>query len=74
MKKITEKSIGVRISPELYDKVIDLCEKLGGIPVNNFAQNSMEIAVELLTQKEPQIPKWIAVGRYSLDFQKGEKI
>lgn len=74
MKKETEKSIGVRVSPELHQKLVELCDKLGGIPVNNFAQNSMSAAIELLTQQEPTMPKWIAVGRYALDFKKGEKL
>ena len=74
MKKELEKSIGVRVSPELYSKISELCERLGGIPINNFAQNSMQIAIELLTQDKPEMPKWIAVGRYALDFAKGEKL
>ena len=74
MKNKTEKSIGIRVSSETYDKIIAMCGKLGGIPVNNFAQNSIESALQLLEQPEPDIPKWIAVGRYALDFTKGDKI
>lgn len=74
MKKELEKSIGVRVSPELHKEVLELCRKLGGIPINNFAQNSMQVAIELLTQGKPEMPKWIAVGRYALDFKKGEKL
>jgi len=74
MKKELEKSIGVRVSPELYSRISELCEKLEGIPINNFAQNSMEVAIQLLTQQEPTMPKWIAVGRYALDFKKGQKL
>lgn len=74
MKKELEKSIGVRVSPELYTQISKLCERLGGIPINNFAQNSMQIAIELLTQDKPEMPKWIAVGRYALDFKKGQKL
>jgi hypothetical protein len=74
MKKELEKSIGVRVSPELYLQITELCEKLGGIPVNNFAQNSIQVAIDLLTQKQTTMPKWIAIGRYALDFKKGAKI
>ena len=74
MKKESEKSIGVRVSPELYTQISEPGERLGGIPSNNFAQNSMQIAIELLTQKKPEMPKWIAVGRYAVDFTKGEKL
>ena len=74
MKNKTEKSIGIRVKPEVYDQIIEMCEKLGGIPVNNFAQNSIETCLEMLTQQKPEMPKWIAVGRYALDFTKGEKI
>jgi len=74
IKKELEKSIGVKVSPRLHQQVAELCELLGGIPVNNFAQNSMQVAIELLTQEEPNMPKWIAVGRYALDFKKGAKL
>jgi len=74
MKKESEKSIGVRVSPELHKQLVELCDQLGGIPVNNFAQNSMSAAIELLTQQKPTMPKWIAVGRYALKFQQGEKL
>lgn len=73
-KKELEKSIGVKVSPRLHQQVTELCELLGGIPVNNFAQNSIQVAIELLTQEEPNMPKWIAVGRYALDFKKGVKL
>lgn len=74
MNKTTEKSIGIRVKPNTYDEILSMCEKLGGIPVNNFAQNAIESALEMLQNKELTCPKWIAVGRYALDFTKGEKI
>ena len=74
MKNKTEKSIGIRVSSDSYDKILAMCDKLGGIPVNNFAQNSIEAALQLLEQTEPEMPKWIAVGRYALDFKKGDEI
>jgi hypothetical protein len=73
MNKI-EKSIGIRVKPETYDSIISMCGKLGDIPVNNFAQNSIESALEMLKNKELTVPKWIAVQRFALDFDKGEKL
>lgn len=74
MNKTTEKSIGIRVKPEVYEQILEMCEKLGGIPVNNFAQNSIEAALEMLSNQQLTVPKWIAVGRYALDFTKGEKL
>jgi hypothetical protein len=51
-----------------------MCEKLGGIPINNFAQNAIESSLEMLKEKEIKTPKWIAVQRFSLDFERGEKL
>lgn len=69
-----DKSIGIRVTDECYHKIQEMCERLGGIPINNFAQNSIEACIEMLDQKTLTTPKWIAVGRYSLDFKKGEKL
>lgn len=74
MNKNTEKSIGIRVRLEIYEEIVSMCEKLGGIPVNNFAQNAIESALEMLKEKEIKTPKWIAVQRFSLDFEKGEKL
>ena len=74
MNKTTEKSIGIRVKPDTYNEIISMCDKLGGIPVNNFAQNAIESALEMLKEKEIKTPKWIAVQRFSLDFEKGEKL
>ena len=69
-----DKSIGIRVTDECYQKILAMCEKLGGIPINNFAQNSIETCIEMLESKTLTTPKWIAVGRYSLEFTKGEKL
>ena len=69
-----DKSIGIRVTDECYQKIVSMCERLGGIPINNFAQNSIETCIEMLESKTLTTPKWIAVGRYSLDFTKGEKL
>lgn len=74
MKNKTEKSIGIRVSSETYDRLNKMCDLLGGIPINNFAQNSIEASLQMLEQPKPEMPKWIAVGRYALDFTKGEKL
>lgn len=69
-----DKSIGIRVRPEVYEELADMCERLDGIPLNNFAQKSIECAIEMINQKNNQVPKWIAVCRFSLGFEKGEKI
>lgn len=68
-----EKAIGLRVSPELYDQVQDMCGRLGNIPINQFALNSLESSLELLNNKTDALPKWIAVGRFALNYDKKNK-
>ena len=65
-----EKAIGLRVSPELYEEVQNMCRKLGNIPINQFALNSLESSLELLRNETDTVPKWIAVGRFALDYDK----
>ena len=68
-----EKAIGLRVSPGLYEEVQTMCSKLGNIPINQFALNSLETSLELLKNKSDTVPKWIAVGRFALDYDKKQK-
>jgi hypothetical protein len=61
-----EKSVGIRVSSEVYDKINELCINLGGIPINNFAANSIQAAIEMLEAKKPIMPKWIEIQRFHL--------
>ena len=72
-KKSPEKAIGLRVPPELYDQIVELSKLLDEIPINTFAQRSVECAIEMLTAEKPTIPKWINVGRYSLNYEKEAK-
>jgi hypothetical protein len=68
MNNKTEKSIGLRVTPELYSQISEMCEKLDGIAINTFALRCVQAGLELLNSKNPDIPKWIAVSRYSLNY------
>lgn len=69
-KNKVEKAIGLRVTPELYDRVQVMCSKLGNIPINQFALNSLESSLELLEDEKKDVPKWIAVGRFALNYDK----
>ena len=71
---VTEKAIGLRVSPDLYKKITELCDNLDGMPINTFALRSVESAIEMLIAKSPKVPKWVAVQRYALNYKSEESL
>lgn len=74
MKTEPEKAVGLRVNPDIYKKMTELCGSLDGMPINTFALRSVECAIEMLSQKTPTLPKWIAVQRFALNYQDKEKL
>jgi hypothetical protein len=77
MAKNEEKAIGLRVPIKQYNEMDELRKNLDGIPINKFALRCVESVMEMLTEtpqdKMPTIPKWIAVSRYSLNYEKKTK-
>ena len=72
--KEREKAIGLRVNDQLYKDITKMCEDLDGMPINSFALKAVESAIELINSKDPKMPKWISVCRYSLSFKDGQKL
>lgn len=72
--KITEKAIGLRVTPELYDKISALCNDLDGMPINTFALRSVEASIDMMLAEKPKLPKWIAVSRFAMSYKPEESL
>ena len=70
----TDKSVGIRLPLETYEKLTAICQELGDVPLNRFAHMSIESSLEMITNDIVRTPKWIAVQRFKLNFKEGDEL
>ena len=82
MNTENEKSVGIRLPIKTYDELHKTCERLGRMSLSRFAHMAIENTLEMLHAEKSECeeceqlltPKWIAVKRFQLNFNKGDKI